>query len=130
MFPSTFGQLCYDETNQKRFQNTTANLLRTVKKAFPDLQTHLTKNPGGIAVGGDVYLRLEDIEKQRGVLVTVAHCGFSDRPDGVTCYLQHRLPDSLGKLTRLPVNVPNRTVEISENAIIAGIRRLLNEVLV
>ena len=130
MYPSSFGQLCHDETNQKRFQNSTAKLLRTVKNAFPGLQTHVTKNRGGIAVGGEVYLRLEDAEKQRGVLVTVAPCGFSDRPDGVTCYLQHRLPDTRGKLTRLPVNVPNRTVEISENAIIAGIHRLLNEVLV
>ena len=107
-YPSSFGELSYDDHNKKRFLSVTARLLRAVGKHFSNLLVQVRSNAGGIAVGGDVYLSIEDEKKQLGVLITITHTGFGgNRDDGVVGYIQYRLPDIKGKLTRIP-NLPNR----------------------
>ncbi|MDA8153744.1 MAG: hypothetical protein M0003_13730 [Acidithiobacillus sp.] len=124
MYPENFGQLAYDYSNKKNFLNKSAALLRTVAKGFPDLDCRVKKNEGGIAVGGDVYLYVNGVEK--GVLVTITHSPISSqRADGVICYLQPRLPDRTGKFTVLPVNAPNRYVALDAQRIHAEVQRML-----
>lgn len=125
-YPTSFGPLSYNPENKQRFLNESAKLLRIVAQSFPDWVTKVTKNEGGMAVGGEAYLRIEKKDATHGVLVTITHSGFGGtRQDGVLCYLQHRLPDVRGKLNRLPVNIPNQESAISPAAITAAVRTML-----
>ncbi|MGK9452613.1 hypothetical protein [Acidithiobacillus caldus] len=126
-YPANFGQLAYNHDNKKRFLDESAKLLRAVAKAFPWMTGKVSKNPAGIAVGGAVYLHLEHPDKSRGILVTITHSACGGRSDGVLCYAQHRLPDIRGKLTRIPVSVPNRYLDISPEAITHAVQRMLTE---
>lgn len=127
-YPANFGQLSYNHENKTRFLNESAKLLRAVAKAFPDMNGKVSKNPAGIAVGGDVFLHLEKSDGSRGVFVTITHSGISRaQPDGVLCYAQHRLPDQRGKLTRCPVSEPNRYSDISPSAISSLVSKMLTE---
>ncbi|WP_148262228.1 hypothetical protein [Acidithiobacillus caldus] len=127
-YPANFGQLAYNPDNKKRFLDESAKLLRAVAKAFPGMTGKVSKNPAGIAVGGDVYLDLEQADRTHGVLVTITHSAFGGRqPDGVLCYAQHRLPDQRGQLTRCPVNAPNRYSDLSLSAISSLVSKMLTE---
>lgn len=124
-YPENFGELQYNEVNKNVFLSKSASLLRLVAKQLPDFNPKVRKNPGGIAIGGDVYFSAND--GKHGVLVTITHSPISSqRKDGVLCYLQKRLPDHKGKFTVCPVNEPNvYLIDITAENITATLRRLL-----
>lgn len=127
MYPKNFGEIPYNHTNKEWFLRESAKVLRAVLKMLPEpLTGKVSTNKAGIAVGGDVYLHIENADKTKGVLVTITQTMTSrDRPDGVLCYLQNRLPDHKGKMTIIPAGSPNRHCEIEGNAIFNCIQSMI-----
>lgn len=125
MYPENFGQLEYSDNNKKVFLSKSASLLRSVAKMFPEYTCKVSKNAGGIAVGGDVYLSINGPEK--GVMIAITHSPISSkRKDGVLCYVQVRLPDTKGNFTVIPIREPNRYLNnIEVDSIYAQARALL-----